>query len=92
MTEEVWKLSKSKAGFVGTMSRIHRELGSMIDSKGSLTDILSKYSVFDNAWKGFVDVHERLMEFLDGLELEKATRVYEEQRKRRMVLEVTVGE
>ena len=92
VTEEVWKLSKSKAGFVGTMSRIHRELGSMIDSKGSLTDILSKYSVFDNAWKGFVDVHERLMEFLDGLELERATSVYEEQRKRRMDLEATVGQ
>lgn len=58
--EKKRQLSKSRSGHIGLLTRINNEIRDLIlQKKGNVGDISSKYKSFGNAWCNFVDVHER---------------------------------
>ena len=83
-SERAKALYASRAGYVGSLTRIRREIEAHKMSNGKLYDIEKKLESYDNGWREFVSTHEKYLDVIDSdNEKEAAYSLYEEQIKRR---------
>jgi hypothetical protein len=83
-SESAKALYASRAGYVGSLTRIRREIEAHKMSNGTLYDIEKKLESYDKGWREFVNTHEKYLDVIDSdNEKEAAYSLYEEQIKRR---------
>ena len=87
--EEIHRLSKSRSGSVGVLTRLNNEIRDLIiNEKGNVGDILSRYDSYREAWHNFIDAHEKYLELLQGeTDKQEAAASYEEQKERKIELD-----
>jgi hypothetical protein len=94
-SEKIHQLAKSRAGYIGVITKVYKEISDMIAyNKCNVGDISLKLNKFDQAWCEFVGVLEKYLVQLIEHETEKESACvsYEEQRKRKMNLDAMVTE
>lgn len=67
---------KSRAGYIGTVTRLQGNIEELMKNFGTLEDLKSKRKSYDEVWRKFVSTHEEYIECLELLcheeELERA--------------------
>ena len=81
--EKIHQLAKSRAGYIGVITKVYKEISDMIASnKCNVGDISLKLNKFDQGWCEFVGVYEKYLVLIEHeTEKESACVSYEEQRK-----------
>ena len=65
-SERAKALYASRAGYVGSLTRIRREIEVHKMSNGKLYDIGKKLESYDNGWNEFVSTHEKYLDVIDS--------------------------
>ena len=67
---------KSRAGYIGALTKLQGNIGELMENCGTLEDVRSERKSYDEVWRKFVSTHEQYIECLELLcyekELEKA--------------------
>ena len=66
LNEKKLALQKSSAGHIGNLTKFHNEITRLMESDGSSEEVLRERMKFDEAWRKFVNAHERYLELLDS--------------------------
>ena len=81
--ERARAMFKSRAGHIGTLTKLRRNIEELMENCGTMEDLKSKRKSYDKVWRKFVSTHEEYIECLELLcyekELEKARVSYDEQ-------------
>ncbi|CAB3991489.1 Hypothetical predicted protein [Paramuricea clavata] len=93
-SEKLYQLAKSRAGYIGVITKVYKEISDMIAYNNFIVGYISlKLNKFDQAWCEFVGVHEKYLVLIEHeTEKESACVSYEEQRKRKLNLDAMVTE
>ena len=86
--ERARAMFKSRAGYVGTLTKLRRNIEELMENCETMEDLKSKRKSFDEVWRKFVSTHEEYIECLELLcyeeELEKARVSNEKQMSRKL--------
>ena len=89
--ERARAMFKSRAGYIGALTKLQGNIGELMENCGTLEDVRSKRKSYDEVWRKFVSTHEQYIECLELLcyeeELEKACVSYEEQLSRKLTFD-----
>ena len=84
--ERARAMFKSRAWYIGTLTKIQGNIEELMENFGTLEDLKSKRKSYDEVWRNFVSTHEEYIECLELLcyeeELEKVRVSYNEQMSR----------
>ena len=76
--ERAKALCMSRAGYIGTLTTIHREVEALMNSNGKLADVYKKLASYDRSLRDFVNTHEKYLNVLNHeFERQAAYDVYE---------------
>ena len=79
---------KSRAGYIGTLTRLQGNIEELMENCGTVEDWKSKRKSYDDFWRKFMSTHEEYIECLELLcyeeEVEKACVSYDEQMSRKL--------
>ena len=82
---------KSRAGYIGALTKLQGNIEELMENCGTLEDLKSKRKSYDEVWRKFVSTHEEYIECLELLcyeeELEKARVSYDEQMSRKLTFD-----
>ena len=82
---------KSRAGCMGTLTKVQGNIEELMKNCGTLEDLKSKRKSYDEVWCKFVSTHEEYIECLEFVcyeeELEKARLSYDEQMSRKLAFD-----
>ena len=89
--ERARAMFKSRAGYIGALTKLQGNIGELMENCGNLEDVRSERKSYDEVWRKFVSTHEQYIECLELLcyeeELEKAHVNYEEQMSRKLTFD-----
>ena len=77
-TERARAIFKSRAGYIGALTKLQGNIEELMENCGTLEDLKSKRKSYDQVWRNFVSTHE---------ELEKARVSYDEQMSRKLTFD-----
>ena len=63
--ERARAMFKSRAGYVGALTKLQGNIEELMENSGTLEDLKSKRKSYDEVWRKFVSTHE---EYIDCLE------------------------
>ena len=90
-TERARAIFKSRAGYIGALTKLQGNIEELMENCGTLEDLKSKRKSYDQVWRNFVSTHEEYIECLELLcyeeELEKARVSYDEQMSRKLTFD-----
>ena len=58
VAERAKTLCMSRAGYIGILTKIQREVEALMSSNGKLADVNNKLASYDRSWRDFVSTHE----------------------------------
>ena len=89
--ERARAMFKSRAGYIGTLTRLQGNIEELMENCGTVEDLKSKRKSYDEVWRKFVSTHEKYIEYLELLcyeeELEKARVSYDEQMSKKLAFD-----
>ena len=86
--ERARAMFKSRAGYIGALTKLQGNIGELMENCGTLEDVRSKRKSYDEVWRKFVSTREQYIELLCyEEELEKARVSYEEQMSRKLTFD-----
>ena len=89
--ERAREMFKSRAGCMGTLTKLQGNIEELMKNCGTLEDLKSKRKSYDEVWCKFVGTHEEYIECLELVcyeeELEKARLSYDEQMSRKLAFD-----
>ena len=93
--ERVRAMFKSRAGYIGTLTKLRRNIDELMENCGTMEDLKSKWKLYDEVWRKFISTREEYIECLELLcyeeELEKARVTYNEQMSRKLASDNVIG-
>ena len=89
--ERARAMFKSRAGYIGALTKLQGNIEELMENCGTLEDLKSKWKSYNEVWRKFVSTHEEYIECLELLcyeeELEKARVSYDEQMSRKLTFD-----
>ena len=89
--ERARAMFKSRAGYIGALTKLQGNIQELMNNCGTLEDLKSKRKSYDEVWRKFVSTHEQYLECLEVLcydeELVKACVSYDEQMSRKLTFD-----
>ena len=89
--ERARAMFKSRAGYVGALTKLQGNIEELMENSGTLEDLKSKRKSYDEVWRKFVSTQEEYIDCLELLcyeeELEKARVSYDEQMSRKLAFD-----
>ena len=78
--ERARAMFKSRAGYIGALTKLQGNIGELMENCGTLEDVRSERKSYDEVWRKFVSTHEQYIECLELL-------CYEEQMSRKLTFD-----
>ena len=63
--ERVRAMFKSPTGYIGTLTKLRRNIEELMENCGTMEDLKSKRKSYDEVWRKFVNTHEEYIECLE---------------------------
>jgi len=69
--EREFSAFKSRAGYIGALTKARKQLETCVETHETLRNVSAAKEVYDNAWRNFIDSHEKYISCLESEEKKK---------------------
>jgi len=72
--ERARAMFKSRAGYIGALTKLQGNIGELMENCGTLEDVRSKRKSYDEIWRKFLSTHEQYIDILNYFVMRKNSR------------------